>query len=137
MIKATLTRNYGSFQTPGTFRVYKDDTEVFKCLTLELPYKNNKPEISCIPEGLYTVKKITRPDGRPGLHVQDVPGRTAILIHTGNFAAGDHPDILGCILVGLKYAYINSDGHLDIADSTKAFNALYPALPDEFKLAIL
>ena len=136
MITATISRNYQDYQTPGLLTVFSSGQMLYQCKTLELPYKNNKPDVSCIPEGVYTVKKITRPDGRPGLHIQDVPGRTKILIHTGNYAAGDHPDILGCILVGLKYSYVNSDQYLDIADSTPAFNALYKILPQEFKLHI-
>jgi hypothetical protein len=78
-----------------------------------------------------------RPSGKPGLQIEKVLGRSGILIHIGNFAAGEKVDIEGCVLVGFHYADLNNDGYLDITDSTDAFNALYSLLPDKFKLYII
>ena len=67
------------------------------CYTLEDPWINNAPNISCIPEGQYFVKLLYSPHfGRPYPHILGVPGRTGILIHSGNTDA----DTQGCILVG-------------------------------------
>jgi len=69
------------------------------CSTLELPWKNNTPDISCIPEGTYEVKLLPSARwGRPMPHVQNVPGRSEIEIHVGNFVQ----DTDGCILLGTK-----------------------------------
>jgi len=72
----------------------------FFCYTLELPWKENKNQVSCIPPGKRRVRI------RPGtdsvnfrydhLHIMDVPNRTWILIHVANYPR----DILGCVGVG-------------------------------------
>ena len=71
------------------------------CDTLELPYKNNERNISCIPEGHYKVRlRYPRESAtRDYLHllIQDVPNRDFVLVHIGNTAQ----DIRGCVLVGL------------------------------------
>ena len=71
------------------------------CDTLELPYKDNQRNISCIPAGKYKVRlRLARESAtRDYLHllVKDVPNRDYILFHIGN----KNSDTKGCILVGL------------------------------------
>lgn len=105
MKTATLYRQPSTDQ--GTFgRLALDGLEL---VTLELPWRDNQRRISCIPAGVYicTLQAshmwTPRSDGRV-YHVQDVPGRDAILIHAANWA-GDvsqhwHSDLLGCIAPG-------------------------------------
>ena len=67
------------------------------CETLELPWRDNYRGISCIPEGSYLCKIGHSPSrGYPVYWLQDVPGRSDVQIHVGNFPK----DIRGCILVG-------------------------------------
>jgi hypothetical protein len=70
----------------------------FLCYTLELAWKDNQRRKSCIPEGNYDL--VNRQSSKFGKHywVKDVPGRSAILVHVGNFPK----DTSGCILVGDK-----------------------------------
>lgn len=69
----------------------------FSCKTLELPYRNNEPMISAIPEGIYSVGLTLSPRlKKMHYRLSGVQGRDGILIHAGNTAA----DINGCILVG-------------------------------------
>jgi hypothetical protein len=71
--------------------------------TLELPWKNNANEISCIPTGQYPVAFRNDPGSKykyRHLHVRNVPGRQWILVHKGNFPK----DTLGCILPGLTFS---------------------------------
>lgn len=93
------------------------------CLTLELPWKENKSNISCIPKGRYAFTLRYSPSFKyvtPILH--SVPGREYILIHKGNSPA----DTAGCILVGEQF-----DGGR-IAHSGKAFDELLSYItPDE------
>lgn len=140
MVDAVLKRVEGnSKQTPGEFTHGK-----FTCKTLELPWLDNKRQISCIPKGEYVVEK--RTSARYGEHfwIKNVPGRDTILIHNGNFAYNtkespdgkDTPDILGCVLVGDGYKDINSDGVLDIVNSKVTLRAMIKALPSKFTLEI-
>jgi len=80
--------------------------EGFNCQTLELPWRDNRRSISCIPAGEYLVKIRMSPKYGEIYHVKDVPGRTFILIHSGNWAGdttkGYKTHVNGCILLGQK-----------------------------------
>lgn len=65
--------------------------------TLELPWRNNRTNLSCIPTGTYPLKMHYGQRFRGVYRLGDVPGRTGILIHAGNYPW----QIQGCILVGL------------------------------------
>ena len=132
-----LSRNYRPKQTSGCLYVFDGDHSFFNCLTLELPWKKNQANISCYPSGTYDVEKIQRPNGKNAFSVKNVPGRTAILFHPGNYAATKKPDTEGCTLVGMWYDDINNDGEIDILDSTKAFDMLWKLMPKKFKLTVL
>jgi len=64
------------------------------CRTIELPWKDNAPQISCIPEGRYQLVK--RHSAKYGHHllVKRVPKRSYILIHPANVAL---KELKGCI----------------------------------------
>jgi hypothetical protein len=74
-----------------------DGTEI---KTLERPWLNNQPNVSCIPAGIYKFKRDNC--GRfQWFKVLDVPGRTHIEFHEGHKPT--HSE--GCILIcfdGLK-----------------------------------
>lgn len=94
--------------------------------TIERPWLNNIPFKSCIPEGEYLVKAYSSKKFPDVWELQDVPGRSKILIHVANFAT----DVHGCIGVGL-----GKSGHM-VLDSKKAINQLRGLLPEEFRLRI-
>ena len=66
----------------------------FICHTIELPWLNNQPENSCIPEGTYVLEKRWSPKYLWHLHITGVKGRSLILIHPANNAA---KELRGCI----------------------------------------
>jgi hypothetical protein len=103
---------------------------------MELPDLDNELKISCIPEKTYTVDKITSPKFGLCFYLNDVPGRTGILIHKGNYVAGTYVDTLGCILPGQAFSDINNDLITDITGSIKAMNQLLKILPSTFRLTI-
>ncbi len=81
------------------FRTYKPDgtngeLKLMVCSTIELPWLQNKRNISCIPEGRYELKM--RETKKRGQHllVLNVKGRDGILIHPANDAK---KDLQGCI----------------------------------------
>ncbi len=122
--KVTIKRTTTSFETFGDLVATKNG-QTFKCKTLELPWLDNRKNISCIPKGTYTCK-FTRSLKFPlgTYEVQNVPNRSGIRIHSGNYATGAQVDIQGCILVGNNFADINADKQLDITNSRVTLNIL-------------
>ena len=91
--------------------------------TLEKPWLNNSPNISCIPLGHYKFV----PHGwdlnsklkyKNVWRLLSVQGRSAILIHAGNKAK----HTMGCILVGKGVNIRN--GKASVTDSMDAINEL-------------
>lgn len=101
--------------------------------TLELPWEDNKPFVSCIPEGTYKAKKYMSPSKKQTvLMLDDVPGRTYIQIHAGNYTR----QIEGCILIGNGIKFLDKDGIPDISDSGNALKTLLELIPDEVTINI-
>jgi len=100
--------------------------------TLELPWKENERRVSCITAGIYRTIKHGSPKFKQSFWLQDVPGRSEILIHAGNFTS----QILGCILPGKAHADINQDGIIDVTNSVATIKELYKFLPNEFQTII-
>lgn len=86
---------------------------VLLCNTLELPDRGNAPRVSCIPAGEYKVILNYSPAFKRVLPLLlDVPGRSGIRIHRGNWPK----DSTGCILPGenrQKGAVLNSARYED------------------------
>jgi len=74
-------------------------------VTLEDKWRNNEKMVSCIPTGIYKIRRHTSPNFGNCFKVLDVPNRSEILIHAGN----THKDTNGCILLGLMYATAGVD----------------------------
>lgn len=68
---------------------------------IELPYLDNRVNVSCIPSGIYTFQKIVRSNGNEAIEILNVPNRTHILAHSGNYMK----DTQGCILPNISYSY--------------------------------
>lgn len=119
-------------QTPGSLQIVESDHVIFDCKTLELPWKGNQRNISCIPAGTYTVEKRFTPARGNHFHILNVPGRSSILIHSGNY----YSHTLGCILVGEKFSDVNKDGFLDVISSKLALNKMNEILPKRFTISI-
>lgn len=85
-----LQRKYGERGTNGT--IFYNDEVV--CHTIELPWRNNLPRLSCIPEGRYALLKRRYTKHGEQIGIPAVLGREAILIHAANDAMRD---LQGCI----------------------------------------
>ncbi len=94
------------------------DGEAILALTLENPWLQNKAMASCIPEGDYNCEIVKSPKYGEVYEVQEVPNRSHILIHWGNYVK----DTDGCILLGSGVADIDGDGVQDITQSKIAFD---------------
>jgi len=130
-----------SKQTLGTFTITEGNALLFSCKTIELPWKNNERQVSCIPNGTYRTVRHRSPNYGECFWLQDVPGRSEILIHHGNYAASVNPrtgtpDTKGCILPGHAHADVNADGIPDVTSSVNTMKKLREVLPDAFELEI-
>lgn len=100
----------------GTFGVLLEGSVPF-ALTLEPPWKDNQPFVSCIPANAYICFAINSRKFGDAYRLNDVPGRFDILFHKGNFGK----DTQGCILVGEQYG-MDGDGNPIITSSRAGFN---------------
>lgn len=113
----TITRTPNANQAPGKL-VASAGGSTFICYSLELPWKDNKRNISCIPTGTYkAIWVYSASRGRYLYQLEKVTGRSSIQIHWGNYAAGKQVDIEGCILLGSAMTDINGDRIPDITNS--------------------
>lgn len=116
--------------------LYHGGEVIFQCHTLELPWKNNRNRVSCIPTGRYTLKhRSGEESGKynyPHFIVKGVDGRSYILIHSGNL----YTHTLGCILVGKRFVDINDDGHPDITHSRQTLRQLRGLSVQEMPLIV-
>jgi hypothetical protein len=106
MIIVTLQRTETGDE--GTFgKIKVGDEAAYPYKTIELPWRDNKQFLSCIPAGEYQCDWAARPDGGWCYHVNGVAGRTAILIHAANLGGdvtlGYKSDLEGCIGLGLRF----------------------------------
>ena len=66
----------------------------FLCHTIELPWNDNKRNISCIPEGVYEIEPRFSKRFKHHLILKAVKGRSFILFHPANDAL---KELQGCI----------------------------------------
>ena len=85
-----LTRSYFPNGTNGMLK-YKNSLQ---CYTIELPWLDNRHNISCIPEGKYLLSLRYTPARKTHLLVEGVKDRALILIHAANDAL---KELKGCI----------------------------------------
>jgi hypothetical protein len=126
-----LERVYLETETLGS--IYAPDGSIV-CKTMELPWRDNKRAISCIPESEYKV--IYQPP-KPGrdyeyFRLPDVPGRSGILMHRITYVK----DLKGCIGVGSRFTDLNKDGVPDIAASSMKLQWMIDNMPRLFILHI-
>ena len=115
----------------GTFGVLRDGAIPF-AVTCEEPWRDNSPNISCIPLGRYVCKRIVSPHFGGTFEITNVPGRTHVLFHKGNTT----DDTQGCILVAEEFAGTNATPM--IASSKRGYDELMAKLVgyDAFDLEI-
>lgn len=85
-----LIRTYYPTETYGSLL----HGDLLICSCIELPWRENRHQVSCIPEGSYVLVKRYSTHFLWHFEVKDVPGRDLILIHPANDAA---LELKGCI----------------------------------------
>src|SRR5690554_4480943 len=101
MVTITIIRDLRTAVcTMGVFEAISDKKKgKVTGYTLEPPDLNNKPDVSCIPVGEYKAyirDKNTSKWDYDCIELIDVPNRSAIQIHAGNYPK----NTMGCFLIG-------------------------------------
>lgn len=125
----TLTLYRISSTVAGTFGVLCRDGLPL-CVTCELPWRDNKKSISCIPAGLYPVKRWISPSKGRVFLLHGTEPRDKVLIHIANKPA----ELEGCIAVGKYFTQFTGVQGVALSRDTMAY--LLKTLPDEFNLDI-
>ena len=127
----TLIR-YAKIGDLCVFGVLITDDGVFS--TLELPWRDNERNRSCIPPGEYSCQYMEQSSSgkyRGCFHVKNVPGRSEILIHNGNLP--EHTK--GCIIIGKRVGYLT--GIPAVLNSVSALRELGRSIPRTTKLRVI
>ena len=124
-----LSRSYGKDGTNGKIS-YQGK---LICESIELPWRNNKRNISCIPEGKYLLIKRHHAQHGIQLALSIVPNREAILIHPANFALRE---LQGCIAPVSKVTGEGQGTYSRIA-LERLQDLVYPALDAHEKVFLV
>ena len=120
-------------QTLGRLFVFDGLDIAFECCTLELPFKANLRNVSCIPPGEYKTTPRSSEKYKQHYLVENVMLRDYILIHPANY----YTQLRGCIAVGYDFYDINADGEHDLTHSRRTMKHLLAVAPEGFLLTIL
>lgn len=114
----------------------------FFCFTLEREWLDNKRCVSCIPAGEYSCKPYSSPKIKGVIkyknvtQVTNVPNRSKVLVHAGNY----YLDTLGCILVGDSYkekVKARGEDTAAVYKSKKTLKRFFDKVGREFELEII
>ena len=109
------------------------DNIPYPIYTLEPPWLHNKEDYSSIPIGVYIIELYLSPKHGDCFLVKDVPDRTEIEIHIGNFIH----ETIGCILVGMYVGKLNIyNNPSQLFCSTTAVNLLLDIIKKPIELHI-
>lgn len=113
-------------QTLGYMFVNDKFNILFDCRILE------RGKDKRIPPGKYYVSKYQSPKHGQVLLIENVPGRSYIEIHAGNYS----DDSRGCLICGSRFTDLNGDGFQDVENSRLVLKALLDLLPERTTIAV-
>ena len=132
-VKTKILRiDYQAEETLGNLLIYDSHLRILDVKCLELPWKNNQVGVSCILPGFYELHKHVSPNHGPCLWIKAVGGgeilpggRSEVLIHKANWAAGEKRQLKGCVAPGESFSDIDQDGWLDVTYSKKTLDRIH------------
>ncbi len=137
MDRLTIDRSASTDQgTPGAATLHNvAGIELWNAHSLELPWRDNASDVSCIEDGVYLAKYVFSPKFNRKVYVlQNVPHRVACELHLGNWAGdktrGFWSDVEGCTVFGTDTAVMAKPGYppqIAVIHSGVAYDALVAA----------
>lgn len=103
------------------------------CYTIELPWKQNERNVSCIPEGKYLIRKRYSRKFQWHLEIVGVANRNMILFHPANHAL---KELNGCIAPVTKLSG-SGMGLLSTKAFVKLRKLVYQALDQNEKVELI
>ena len=100
--------------------------------TLELPWFLNAKNISCIPTGTYRWVRHKSHSKGWSLWITNVPERSEVMMHVGNYPKNSR----GCILVGASVLLSREGQPIGVGHSAKAMRALLSLVGDSGVLTV-
>lgn len=121
-----LTRKWNTIDgIYGELNIYEMGVLLFSCKTVELPWKDNKKSISCIPTGIYACQRgYYYRGGYQTFEILSVPNRTEIKIHIANVPI----DLEGCIGLGKSFGWVK--GQYAVLRSGEALREFMKVMED-------
>ncbi len=117
----------------GNLFIFDGSKLLFRCKTIELAWRDNKKNISCVPHGKYPlVFEKSNKFKRKLWELKKVPNRSEIKIHIANY----YRDLNGCIAVGDMHTRIDSDPYPDVRNSRYTLSRLHKAMGRDTKAEI-
>ncbi len=113
-------------QTVGVLVIFDHNMNpLFSCLTLERAWKNNEPNVSCIPLGeFHCVLEYSPAFDKLLWEIYGVDGRTECKFHKANY----WNQLNGCIGLGKQLLHIGSDNELDLTRSSDTMDLFHETL---------
>lgn len=120
-----LRQEYSDKQTLGYLYVVDNEEILFSCNTLELPWKDNQQNVSCVPIGEYKCAlEYSDRFQRDLWELKDVPNRSECKFHSANYFR----QLNGCIALGDSFKDIDGDGYKDVTNSVETMRKFHNVL---------
>lgn len=127
-------------ETLSRVYVQEDGQTLYRCVLLELPWRDNQNNLSRIPEGRYVFEQLETSQAFNYRHfwVHDEDShmtadtRAGIKWHIANFAR----QLRGCGAPGREFVDLDGDGLLDVTHSETTLNELLDVAPEQTELHI-
>jgi len=113
---------------------------VYECSAIELPWRDNRNNRSCIPTGVYVYEQVEHSPSFSYEHfwvhdrgsVYAAGDRAGIKTHIANYVR----QLAGCQAPGTEFVDLDGDGVVDVANSERALNELLDVLPEKTELHV-
>jgi len=106
----------------------EENNPVFSSIALERGWQDNKVNVSCIPKGIYkVVLEYSNAFKRDLWEIKNVPNRTETKFHSSNYWY----QLKGCIALGRRPKYLNTDKYLDVTSSKNTMNDFHRVLKNQ------
>lgn len=123
-------------QSSGICVIYDENMfPLFTALSLERGWRDNKPNVSCLPMGKHSlVLEYSNAFKTDLWEIKDTEPRTECKFHSASYWF----HLEGCIALGRKHKKINSDNYYDVTDSRNTMKDFHSVLSefDEVELEI-